>query len=79
MAEPAHNQLIEDGAQQPPQPDLEGQRPFRFLEDSSNAESSMDEADHNLATRILLNVEANSEPYVMSRQTMQTLGFDIRI
>ena len=66
MAQPAHNALADEEAQQPPQPDLEGRRPFRFLEDSSNAESSMDEADHNLATRILVNIEAESQPYVMS-------------
>ena len=39
----------------------------------------MDEADHNLATRILVNIEAESQPYVMSARTMQMLGFDIRI
>ena len=39
----------------------------------------MDEADHNLATRILVNLEAESQPYVMSKETMRTLGFDIRI
>ena len=66
MAAPGHNVLAdEEAGQQPPQVELAAQRPQRYIEDSEA--SSIDEAERAVATRILLNLEENAKPYVMSR------------
>ena len=65
----------------PPEVELQGQRPQRYLEESEPDQSSEEQErpDQNTILQVLHAVEERTEPYVMSGETMKWVAFNAKV